>query len=78
MNSNEQGNRLPAQLISNADKQEDNTTIKMEFQGLYYMQQAFKLKKWNYLQPGNEIEWMNITQDFLKNFPDDILNRNSN
>jgi len=34
------------------------------------MQQAFKsIKNWNFLQPGNEIEWLNITQDFLKKFP---------
>ena len=34
------------------------------------MQQAFKsIKNWNYLQPGSEIEWLTITQDFLKGFP---------
>jgi len=34
------------------------------------MQQAFKsIKTWNYLQPGREIEWLTITQDFLKGFP---------
>jgi len=34
------------------------------------MQQAFKsIKNWNYLQPGKEIEWLTITQDFLKGFP---------
>ena len=34
------------------------------------MQQAFKsIKNWNFLQPGNEIEWLNITQHFPKGFP---------
>jgi len=34
------------------------------------MQQAFKsIKNWNYLQPRSEIEWLTITQDFLKGFP---------
>jgi len=34
------------------------------------MQQAFKsLKNWNFLQLGNKIDWLNITQDFLKGFP---------
>jgi len=34
------------------------------------MQQVFKsIKTWNYLQPGQEIEWLTITQDFLKGFP---------
>jgi len=27
------------------------------------------IKNWNFLQPGNEIEWLTITQDFLKGFP---------
>ena len=34
------------------------------------MRQAFKLiKNWNYLQRGREIEWLTITQDFIKGFP---------
>jgi len=74
MHAHKQHNRLllhiPPKPNSISDKHEDNTKTEAESQELYYMQQAFKLiKKWNFLQPGNEIEWMNITQDFLKNFP---------
>jgi len=74
MNAHKRSNRLilriPPKPVSISDKHEDNATTEAEFQELYYMQQAFKLmKNWNFLQPGNETEWMNITQDFLKNFP---------
>jgi len=40
------------------------------FQELRSMQQTFiSIKIWNYLQPGKEIGWLNITQDFVKGFP---------
>jgi len=45
-------------------------TTDVEFQELRSMQQAFKsIKNCNFLQPGNEIEWLIVTQDFLKGFP---------
>jgi len=45
-------------------------TNDVEFQELCPMQQAFKsIKNWNFLQPGSEIEWLTITQGFLKGFP---------
>ena len=55
---------------STIDKNEETITRDDEFQELCHMQQAFKsIKNWNFLQPGNEIEWLNITQDLLKGFP---------
>jgi len=56
--------------VSTTDKNDEMATNDVEFQELRSMQQAFKsIKNWNFLQPGNEIEWLTITQDFLKGFP---------
>jgi len=55
---------------STIDKNDELTTTEDEFQELCHKQQAFKsIKNWNFLQPGNEIEWLNITQHFPKGFP---------
>jgi len=55
---------------STIDKKDELTTTDDEFQELCHIQQAFKsIKNWNFLQPGNEIQWLNTTQDFLKGFP---------
>jgi len=74
MNANERSKRLtlriPLKSTSTIDKNEDIATTEAEFQEIWYMQQAFKsIKNWNFLQPENEIEWLYITQDFLKTFP---------
>jgi len=74
MNANERSKRLTLRIYptptSIIDKNEDNAITEVEFQELYNMQQAFKsIKNWNFLHQGNEIEWLNITQDFLKTFP---------
>jgi len=56
--------------VTKTSKNDDIATIDIEYQELCSMQQAFKsIKNWNSLQPGNEIEWLTITQDFLKEFP---------
>jgi len=56
--------------VSTTDKNDEIAKTDVEFQELRSMQQAFKsIKNWNFLQPGNEIEWLIITQDFLKGFP---------
>jgi len=56
--------------VSTIGKNDEIVTTDVEYQELCSMQQAFKsIKTWNYLQPGNEIEWLTITQDFLKGFP---------
>jgi len=61
---------IPTKQTSIIDKNEEIATTEAEFQELWHMQQAFKsIKNWNFLQPGNVIEWLNITQDFLKTFP---------
>jgi len=74
MNANERSKRLilriPPKVTSTIDKNEENAITEVEFQELHHMQQAFmSIKNWNFLQPGNKIEWLNITQDFLKTFP---------
>jgi len=74
MNKNEQSKIptlcIPPKPTSTIVKNEKNTTTEAEFQELWHVQQAFKTtKNWNFLQPGNEIEWLNITQVFLKEFP---------
>jgi len=44
--------------------------ITREYQQWCTMQKAFKsIKIWNTLQPGNEMEWLKITKDFLNEFP---------
>jgi len=56
--------------VSTIGKDDEIATNDIEFQELCSMQQAFKsIKNWNYLKPGSEIEWLTITQDFLKEFP---------
>jgi len=61
---------VSSKLTSTINKNEGTATTDDEFQELCHMQQAFKsIKNWNFLQPGGEIEWLNITQDFLKGFP---------
>jgi len=61
---------VPPKSVSTIDKKDEAATTDVEFQELRSMQQAFKsIKNWNYLQPGSEIKWLIITQDFLKGFP---------
>jgi len=56
--------------VSTTDKNHEIETTDVEFQELRSMQQSFKsIKNRNFLQPGSEIEWLNITRDFLKGFP---------
>jgi len=63
--------------ITTIDKNDEIVTTEREYQELRSMQQAFKsIKNWNYLQPGREMEWLTITQDFLRGFPN--INRNCN
>ena len=55
--------------VSTIGKNDETALADVEFQELRSMQQAFKaIKNWNFLQPENEMEWMIITQDFLKGF----------
>ena len=67
--------RLPTWNVSpeptpTIEKNDETVITEREYQELRSMQQAFKsIKNWNFLQPGNEMEWMIITQDFLKGFP---------
>jgi len=61
---------VPPKPVSTIHKNDEIVTTDVEFQELRSMQQAFKsINNWNFLQPGNEIEWLTITQDFLKGFP---------
>ena len=56
--------------VSTTSKNDETAANDVEYQELRSMQQVFKaIKNWNFLQPGNEMEWMIITQDFLKGFP---------
>ena len=55
--------------VSTIGKNDKIATTNVEYQELRSKQQAFKsIKNWNFVQPGNEIEWLIITQDFLKGF----------
>ena len=74
--------RLPTWNVSpeptpTIEKNDETVITEREYQELRSMQQAFKsIKNWNYLQPGREMEWLTITQDFLRGFPN--INRNCN
>jgi len=64
-------------LQSQEDGQQQNPTLMLkkdeitrEYQEWCTMQKACKsIKTWNTLQPGNEMEWLKITKDFLNEFP---------
>jgi len=61
---------VPSKPVSTIGKNDETATNDVEFHELRSMQQAFKsIKNWNFLQPGNEIGWLTITQDFFKGFP---------
>jgi len=66
--------RLPTWNVSpkpttTIDKNDEMVTTEREYQELRSMQQAFKsIKNLNYLQPVCEMEWLTITQDFLRGF----------
>jgi len=61
---------VSSKSVSTTGKNDETATNNVEFQELRSTQQAFKsIKNWNFLQPASEIEWLTITQDFLKGFP---------
>jgi len=79
-NSRQSTNRMTQEqefLHSQKDGQQRNPTLMLkkdeitrEYQEWCTMQKGFKsIKTWNTLQPGNEMEWLKITKDFLSWFP---------